>query len=234
MSSIYKNIAEEISNEILNGKYNDTMKLPKEEELVTQYGVSRTTIRKSLSILVNKGYVYQVQGSGIFVRDSITKDCINLEKMKGLTQDCQKKKISAQPIELKIIEANEELSKKMKCDIGTKVYFVKRLRFVNDERFTVEYSYFRKDIVPYLSYEIAEKSIYSYLTDDLGLSIGFADRIIYCDKLKEQDARLLGLEKDDPGLFTENTVFLSNGIVFEVSTAVHNYKNTKFIKLANF
>ncbi len=234
MSSIYKNIADEISAEILNGKYNESMKLPKEEDLINKYSVSRTTIRKSIAILVNKGYVYQVQGSGIFIREAATKDYLNLEKLKGLTKDYPNKKIEANTIELKIIESDDEISEKMKCKVGTKLYFIKRLRVLDGEKFTIEYSYFRKDIVPYLSKEIAQNSIYSYIVNDLKLSIGFADRLIYCEKLSEEDAILLELEKDDPALIIENTAFLTNGMIFEVSKAVHNYKNAKLLKLANF
>ena len=105
---------------------------------------------------------------------------------------------------------------------------------MNNEKFAIEYSYFNKDIIPYLSEEIAKKSIYSYIIDDLKLSIGFADKIIYADKLKENEHVLLGLENNDPALVIENTVFLSNGTIFEISKVVHNYKNTKLLKLANF
>lgn len=234
MSSVYKNIADEIAKEIIDGKYNNTKKLPKEEELIGKYNVSRTTIRKSIGILVNKGYVYQVQGSGIFIREASLEDCLSLENLKGLTRDYPNKKIDSKIIEMKVISMDEELAMKMKCEVGTSAYFLKRLRIVNDKEFAIEYTYFNKDIIPYISEDIAKKSIYSYITDDLKLSIGFADKIIYADKLSEEDSKLFGLEKNDPALIIENTVFLNNGNVFEVSKAVHNYKNAKLLKLANF
>ena len=234
MMSVYKKIADEIYVEIMNGKYSESKKLPTEEELIAKYKVSRTTIRKSIGILVNKGYVYQVQGSGIFIRESAQKDYVSLENLKGLTRDFPNSKIDSEIIDIKVIAADKELSRKMECKVGTSIYFIKRLRCVNNEKFAIEYSYFNKDIIPYLSEEIAKKSIYSYIIDDLKLSIGFADKIIYADKLKENEHVLLGLENNDPALVIENTVFLSNGTIFEISKVVHNYKNTKLLKLANF
>ena len=47
-------------------------------------------------------------------------------------------------------------------------------------------------------------------------------------------AEILNLKKDDPALIIENTVFLTNGEIFEVSKVVHNYKNAKLLKSANF
>lgn len=133
-----------------------------------------------------------------------------------------------------VINADEDLAKQMKCDVGTDIYFLERLRYVNEEPFAVEYTYLNKNVIPYMSEEIAHRSIYSFIINDLKLSIGFADKIIYADKLDSESAQLLQLSENDPTLVIENTVFLTNGTVFEVSKVIHNYKNTKLLKLANF
>jgi GntR family transcriptional regulator of bglA len=67
----------------------------------------------------------------------------------------------------------------------------------------------------------------------LKLKVGFADRVISCDKLTEEDAKLLNLEKDDPALVLNNTVFLTSGVVFDVSLEKYNYKKMKIISLTS-
>ena len=163
MSSKYKEIVRDIEGNILSGKYNSSKKLPTEEELINKYGVSRTTIRKAINLLANKGYVYQVQGSGIFIRDAALHDYISLENLKGLTRDYPNKKIGSKIIRLEILEANEELAEKFQCSIGTNLYFLERARYVDNEPFAIEYTYFNKDIVPYLNKEICENSIFNAL-----------------------------------------------------------------------
>lgn len=234
MSTKYKQIVSELEADLLSGKYNEVKKLPREEDLIEKYQVSRTTIRKAIAILVNKGYVYQVQGSGIFIREASLQDYVSLENLKGLTRDFPDKKIESKLINLMVINADEDLAKQMKCDVGTDIYFLERLRYVNEEPFAVEYTYLNKNVIPYMSEEIAHRSIYSFIINDLKLSIGFADKIIYADKLDSESAQLLQLSENDPTLVIENTVFLTNGTVFEVSKVIHNYKNTKLLKLANF
>ena len=234
MSTKYKQIVSELEADLLSGKYNEVKKLPREEDLIEKYQVSRTTIRKAIAMLVNKGYVYQVQGSGIFIREASLQDYVSLENLKGLTRDFPDKKIESKLINLMVINANEDLAKQMKCDVGTDIYFLERLRYVNEEPFAVEYTYLNKNVIPYMSEEIAHRSIYSFIINDLKLSIGFADKIIYADKLDSESAQLLQLSENDPTLVIENTVFLTNGTVFEVSKVIHNYKNTKLLKLANF
>ena len=234
MSTKYKQIVSELEADLLSGKYNEVKKLPREEDLIEKYQVSRTTLRKAIAMLVNKGYVYQVQGSGIFIREASLQDYVSLENLKGLTRDFPDKKIESKLINLMVINADEDLAKQMKCDVGTDIYFLERLRYVNEEPFAVEYTYLNKNVIPYMSEEIAHRSIYSFIINDLKLSIGFADKIIYADKLDSESAQLLQLSENDPTLVIENTVFLTNGTVFEVSKVIHNYKNTKLLKLANF
>ncbi|MGM9531460.1 GntR family transcriptional regulator [Intestinibacter sp.] len=234
MGAKYQQIVEDIEKDIVNGKYDATKKLPTEEELVAKYEVSRTTIRKAIGILSRKGYIYQVQGSGMFVREAILKGYVSLETLRGLTRDFPDRDISSKVVSIEVLEAEEALARKMKCAIGTNVYYVKRLRIVDGNTFSMEYSYYNKDIIPYLNEDIAKASIYTYITEDLKLNIGFADKVIYADKMDEESCKLLGLEMSDPALVIENTAFLNNGDVFEVSKAVHNYKYAKLLKLATF
>ena len=66
-SPVYLQIRETIYNKIISGEYKAGEKLPSEDKLAEQFGVSRMTINKALMELVNKEYLTRVQGSGTFV-----------------------------------------------------------------------------------------------------------------------------------------------------------------------
>lgn len=232
MATKYEVVVEQLEKEIVDGIFDSNRKLPTEEELMKRFDVSRNTIRKAIEILVSKGYIYQVQGSGIFLREFSKPGCITMKDMSGLTKSLENEKLESKLIELTLIDADEELANKMKCNIGTKIYFVKRVRYVNDEAFVIEESFYNKDIIPYLNEEICNNSIYKYIEEDLKLKIGFADKIISCRKLDEEEAGLLNLQKDDPVLMLENTVFLSSGVIFDISKDKYNYTKTKLLSLA--
>lgn len=234
MAVKYKEIAQLIEEAILHGKYKNCSKLPTEEELMKEFLVSRNTIRKSISLLVDRGYVYQVQGSGIFIRQTSKDGCITLGNIRGLTGDFPSKDITTKLLSLEQVKADEEIAKKMKCTVGTDLYYVKRLRYLDGVNFAVEYSYYNKNIIPYLNSDIVEKSIYSYIQNDLKLNIGFADKIVYCDKLDREHSELLKLEEGDPATIIEDTVFLTNGLIFDISKVVYNYKMAKMLSLANY
>ena len=234
MAAKYKEMAEQLESNIREGKYNQTKKLPTEDELIKTFGVSRNTVRKAINQLVNRGYIYQVQGSGMFLREDSVKDYVHLGSLRGLLKDLLSSTIETKILELEVIVADEVKAKQMRCTEGSKLYFVKRLRIVDGEPYSIEISYFRKDIVPYLNDDIAKNSIYSYLIDDLELTIGFADKVILCEKMDKETARILNLNPEDPALIIENTVCLVNGTIFELSQSIFHYQKAKLLNRINF
>jgi len=198
------------------------------------YQVSRNTIRKAVDLLVKRGIVMPIQGSGMFLRKVPTNGCVNLENFHGLTAGFNKKVVKAEVIDFKLTQADEQLAEIMQCQPGTPLYYIERLRFVDDKKFVIEYSRFNKDVIPYLSREIAAGSIYRYITGDLKKQIGYVDRVIEAGRLSKHDAQLLGLEEGEPALISINRAMLKSGVIFDYSIDIHNYKHTKFLKLSNF
>ncbi|HFJ9280954.1 MULTISPECIES: GntR family transcriptional regulator [Bacillus] len=234
MSAKYKQIADVLEQNIRDGLFNETKKLPTEEALMNRFEVSRNTIRKVISQLVNRGYIFQVQGSGMFLRETSVTDYINLGSLRGLTKNLVSQNIETKVLELEVIDADEEIAKQMQCEAGTRLYFLKRLRIVDAKPFSIEVSYFKKDIIPYLNEEIALSSVYSYFIEDLRLNIGFADKVISCEKVNKENAQLLELNEGDPALLIENTVYLVNGTIFELSQSMFHYEKAKLLNRINF
>ncbi|MCK1985614.1 MULTISPECIES: GntR family transcriptional regulator [Peribacillus] len=227
----YRMVVEQMEKEIVEGKYTLETKLPTEEELMKKFDVSRNTIRKAINILVEQGYIYQVQGSGIFLREFSRPGCISMRDMSGLTKVFPNDEMKSKVLKLELIEADEKLAKQMKCQVKTKIYNLKRVRYLNGEPIVIEESFFNKDIIPIINNEIANGSIYEYIVEDLKLNIGFADKIISCEKLNDDDAKLLDLQPGDPTLIVESTVFLKAGAVFDLSIEKYNYTSAKLLTL---
>lgn len=234
MKAKYKVVSDSIQKDIHAGKYTEAGKLPTEDDLIKLYQVSRNTIRKAVDLLVKRGAIMPIQGSGMFLRKVPSEGCVNLEDFYGLTSGFSDRLVQAQVIDFELQEADARLAEAMQCSRGTPLYYIKRLRLVDGKRFVIEYSYFNKDVIPYLSREIASASIYQYISGDLKMQIGYVDRIIEAGRLEKGDAELLGLKEGDPALISINWAMLKSGVVFDYSIDIHNYKYTKFLKLSNF
>ncbi|MDO4287859.1 MAG: GntR family transcriptional regulator [Eubacterium sp.] len=66
----YENIVEDIKNKIIGGELVAGDKLPSIKAMTQIYGVSSITVRNSLSILGNEGYIETRERSGCFVKES--------------------------------------------------------------------------------------------------------------------------------------------------------------------
>jgi GntR family transcriptional repressor for pyruvate dehydrogenase complex len=62
-------VARELVSRIRSGEWQPDMRLPSEQAMTVQFGVSRTVIREAIARMKNEGLVTTRQGSGAFVRD---------------------------------------------------------------------------------------------------------------------------------------------------------------------
>ena len=231
MKAKYIEIVNALRDDIAQGRYNSERKLPTEEALMAFFGVSRNTIRKAVDVLVNSGCVYRVQGSGVFLRNINDEEFAASININGLTKNFSRDEIKSKILELTVISPDDNLINKLECTEETKIYYVKRVRYVNDEPIEIEESYYNKDIIPYLNKEICEGSIFNYIREDLKINIGFANRVLSCNKLGQKDAEIMRLSEGDPCLEIENVVALNNGKKFNYSRERYNYLKVKLFNI---
>ena len=67
---LYKQLEDQLKEEIDTGKRKAGSRLPTENELSTTYNVSRVTVRKALAGLSELGYLDRKSGKGTFVAES--------------------------------------------------------------------------------------------------------------------------------------------------------------------
>ena len=224
----YQIIANEIENNIYSNDLPQGTKLPTVETLASDYKVSKSTIVKAIESLVSKGIVYQLQGSGIFVRRRNRTGYIDLNVTQGFTTNLKEFSITSKVLDFNLINADKEIAELIECNVNDEIYLVKRLRYIDGEIMCYEEAYYKKSIVPYLTKEIVTGSIFEYLQTALNLNLGFSDRYLHLEKLDDNLADLLNLTPGDPSMVILEQIYLSSGICFNVSKLVYNYKNTQF------
>lgn len=224
----YQQIANEIENYIYNNDLPQGTKLPTVENFASKYNVSKSTIVKALESLVLKGMIYQVQGSGIFVRRRNRTGYINFNVLSGFTNNLKESKITSKVLDFNIIKADSKIADLLECNLNDEIYRIKRIRYINNEIMCYEESYYKKSIVPYLTKEIAEGSIFEYLNNALNLNIGFSDRYLNVIKLDKSISNLLELNIDDPAMSVSEQIYLTSGLMFNFSKIIYHYKHTQF------
>lgn len=227
----YEKIAFDIKEDILSEKYKPNEQLPFEKELCEKYNVSKMTVKKALDLLVNDGLIIKRRGSGTFVKDITEKEIqriIEKKQFSGLTTTIIGHKVTSKVLEFKIINATKEIADILKIEEDEFIYFVHRVRYVDDKAVVIEKTYIPLNLIPGMKLADVKKSIYGYIKDKLGLNIQSAHSTVRAMKSDELDRKYLNLEKDEPILEVERVAYLDNGKVFEYSFSRHRYDKFEF------
>ena len=203
----------------------------KEDILSEKYNVSKMTVKKALDLLVNDGLIIKRRGSGTFVKDITEKEIqriIEKKQFSGLTTTSIGHKVTSKVLEFKIINATKEIADILKIEEDEFIYFVHRVRYVDDKAVVIEKTYIPLNLIPGMKLADVKKSIYGYIKDKLGLNIQSAHSTVRAMKSDELDRKYLNLEKDEPILEVERVAYLDNGKVFEYSFSRHRYDKFEF------
>ncbi|WP_301420741.1 GntR family transcriptional regulator [Mammaliicoccus lentus] len=220
---IMKNIQDYIKNQGL--EHGDV--IPTEKALSEKYQVSRVTIRKAISRLIEKEILYSIKGSGTYV--AFPKFEHNLFKLQGFTEEMQPyhDSIKNKVIEFRLIKPNEEIQEILNLNKEEKVYNIKRLRKLNGEVLIIENAYIPFELFPDLSVEAMTKSKYGYLKEKGYVIKKRVEEFI--PRLPSKDTmEIFNIKSNTPLLELRAHSILSNNEIFEYSEVLYHPKKYKF------
>jgi GntR family trehalose operon transcriptional repressor len=232
--SKYKKVYQDIKKKIEDQVWSTGQALPTENELMEIYSYSKDTIRKALSLLEMDGYIQKKQGkSSIVIEHGLMKEQYLAEiKTAGELNKRSKHQIQTELTSLYIVQGQDDLMSTFEVDDKVDFYRVSRVRTIDGERLEYEISYFDRRVVPYLSKEIAESSIYRYLEQELKLTISHSRREISFRFANEEEKQLMDLADYEMVVVVTSVTYLSNGQAFQYGTISYRPDKVSFVSMA--
>lgn len=227
----YAKIQNDVRNKIISGKYKPGTLLPKESEMIMKYSASKLTIKKAMDELVNEGLIVKRRGSGTFVKGLSTEDIEKLKvvnQFQGSSAFFADKVVESRILVFEVVKSEPEIMERLGLSGVSDLYHVVRTRLIDGEPYVIESTYMPVDLIKNLTFEICSGSIYEYIEDELGLTIGSAHRRIEARKGTDEELTELGGEFGDPIVLVSQVGYLSDGRTFEFSTNVHRYDKYAF------
>ena len=134
--------------------------LPPERELAESFAVSRITIRKAISGLVNEGVLDTHHGSGNFVRSKVEK---NFAQLTSFTEEMASRGMVASSRWISRSEGRvrPEEALTMRASPGTAVYRFSRVRLADEAPMSIEKTTILADCLP--AKEAVDHSLYAAL-----------------------------------------------------------------------
>ncbi|HFR3837832.1 TPA: trehalose operon repressor [Streptococcus suis] len=228
----YQEIYNDLKEKIRTNLYPAGASLPTEQQLQEKYGVSRDTVRKALSILTEGGLIQKVQGRGSMVlkQEVLNFPVSGLTSYQELTNSLQLV-TQTNVVSLELVTVNSSLASLTGFEPYSKIWKVVRTRSIDGKISVVDTDYLLADIVPELTHEIAEHSIYEFLEGQLGLDIAYAQKEITVEPTSREERELMK-SQDDYLVLIKSRVFLGDTQQFQYTESKHKIDKFRFVDFA--
>lgn len=220
----YQSIAQDIHQTIEDGSLKPNDKLPTVVELCDLYHVSKITVKRAIDLLTEQGLVISKRGSGTYVKNAKDHSTDNFmftrsDRARGFTVEHGDlgKEISSVVYDFSIVNPPEDVAKHLGISPDDFTYRHCRVRCLDGVPIVIEYTYMPLELIPGLKKSVLYKSVYSYISDKLGLKISSFHRIIRAIPATDEEAERLDTAPGAPLLELEQVGFLDDGSAFEYS-----------------
>src|ERR1700741_2514644 len=145
-SPLYERVESVLAAGIADGSLPPETQLPPEDGLIERFKVSRTTVRKAIQNLVERGLVEVRRGKGTFVtQPKITQE---LTELTGFVEDMQAlgRIPTARLLDKRIVAADETVAHHLALAPGTLVVRLRRVRLADGVAMSFDETYLPRDI----------------------------------------------------------------------------------------
>ena len=231
--TLYQQLLEVVEGKINSGEWKPNEKIPSENQLSSQYGLSRMTVRAVLQDLVKEEKLYRVQGKGTFV----VEQKIEAQSLYyvGVREQLEQMgyEVTTKTIECKMVKSDRNVARHLNLEEGEPVFMVKRLRSIKDGPISIHISYIPQRYSQGLTPELVEKEqLCVLMNQNFGLQRKRVSETLESVAADKEEASLLQVEKGHPLLLLKDELFSEEGNPYEYTKVV--FRGDKFKIRLNF
>ena len=213
---IYIQLKNILKASIMNGEFGENEMIPSETQLADTYHITRTTVRRSISELVNENLLRKEHGKGTFV-------CLNpihysIWNFTGFTDYIQKK---GKTPTSKILTA-EVIS------IEGKQYFkLERARGIKENTeilyLTVDTSCLPLDLFPgIMDFDFEKRSLYDVMRKEYGITPSIVELMVKPHIVDQRIANVFGITENIPLLIVKGKVSNEDNLQVELAQVIYS------------
>lgn len=220
-----------LKQKIDDGEWKRNESIPSERSLEEMYNVSRTTIRQTLDLLNDYGYIYREHGRGTFVAPAIMQNSIyDLTSFSG---DMKSRGLEPGQRILKIqfVEPPFLVREKLElADTTDKVLYLERVRLADGIPIGIQYTYVPMEGKEPFTKEMLEEwgSLYNLFEGKYNLIAVNADETLEATIAGVTEAKLLEIKTGSPLLLIERTTWSQGRIPMEFVRILYRADRYKY------
>jgi GntR family transcriptional regulator len=205
---LYARVESVLAGDIADGSLAAGTQLPSEDGLVERFKVSRTTVRKAIQNLIERGLVEVKRGKGTFViQPKITQE---LTELTGFVEDMQAlgRTPTAHLHDKRIVAADETVAHHLALVPGTLVVRLQRVRLADGVAMSFDETYLPRDLGEKVAGDDLEaEPVFALLEDKYGTPLVEAEYKLEAAAADPVTAHALQVPAGSPIFLIERTSY---------------------------
>ena len=205
---LYAQVEAVLAAGIADGSYPPGTRLPNEETLIERFGVSRTTIQKTVQNLISRGLIEIRRGKGTFViQPRITQE---LTELSGFVEDMHAlgRNPTARVLDQQLMPANETVARRLALAVGTLVVRIQRVRLVDGMPLSFDETWLPRELgEKVISNNLETEPIFSLLERKYDTPLVEAEYRLEATSAVAAVAQALGIDPGNPIFLIERTSY---------------------------
>jgi GntR family transcriptional regulator len=207
-SLLYERVESVLAGDIADGNLPPETQLPPEDGLVDRFKVSRTTVRKAIQNLVERGLVEVRRGKGTFVaQPKITQE---LTELTGFVEDMRAlgRTPTARLLDKRIVTADEAVAHHLALPPGAMVVRIQRVRLADGVAMSFDETYLPREIGEKVAEnDLEAEPVFTLLEDKYGTPLVEAEYRLEAAAVDPVAAQALQVPPGSPIFLVERTSY---------------------------
>ncbi|MFB6249065.1 MAG: GntR family transcriptional regulator [Salinibacter sp.] len=229
---LYHQVESDLRRLIESGVLPPGTAVPPENILSEKYDVSRHTIRKAMSRLVNDDLIERSAGRGTFVAPEADRTRFYLDRSFTEQMADMGRRASSRVLRSEAGTIDEDAPEVLQPQLGSPCLHLSRVRLGDDEPIGIQHHTVVTEECPDLGdHDFSSASLYDLLAHEYDLRIGEIRHTISAAVADERQAELLDVAPGGPLLVVHTAAFLDSGPVIEHTTSY--YRADRYVYRTN-
>ena len=217
--ALHLQLASALREKIYKREWVPGQRIPSENTLVKRYGISRGTVRKALSALIEEGLLKSIHGSGTFVEDHAISHPAGerpISFAQSLSQ--QGKQFVTVVQDKQLLNATLQVATQLHIPVDSPVMFIRRIRLVADEPIMCQEGFYPLKECPGLdTVDFTSESAFDAVQECSGRNVKTSHMRYVARVAGDEHGSYLGVDATAPVLLLEQTILLDDDTPVEWS-----------------
>lgn len=218
----YLQLKARFMREIQEGRWPEGERFASDQELTSQLGVSRMTVRQAVAEMVRDGFLRRDHGRGTFV--TRPRALRRFWTVISFTEEMRSRGLEVQNrlLGVRRVIPSGRIRKALRLRPGERVLQIRRIRAVHGQPIAYNVSNIPLSRCPDLdSADLEEDSLYIIIQNRYGYRIKHGDRAYRAARPSRAEAALLGIAPGEQVLIVEGTTFVDREVPIDYCYEVY-------------